>query len=121
MRRAVSAIERCPGVIAPFPGGAVRSGSKVGSRYEGLRGSTNEAFSPALVGRVVTELLPGVAAAVEIVIDGIDETTVGQAMAAGIEAAVGPELLAVSAGNYGGKLGKFHFHLHKVLTPTTSG
>jgi formylmethanofuran--tetrahydromethanopterin N-formyltransferase len=129
VRRAVSAIERCPGVIAPFPGGAVRSGSKVGSRYEGLRGSTNEAFSPALVGRVVTELLPGVAAAVEIVIDGIDETTVGKAMAAGIEAAVGPELLAVSAGNYGGKLGKFHFHLHKVLhkvlpkvlTPTTSG
>jgi formylmethanofuran--tetrahydromethanopterin N-formyltransferase len=121
VRRAVSAIERCPGVIAPFPGGAVRSGSKVGSRYEGLRGSTNEAFSPALVGRVVTELLPGVAAAVEIVIDGIDETTVGKAMAAGIEAAVGPELLAVSAGNYGGKLGKFHFHLHKVLTPSTSG
>ena len=73
----------------------------------------------------MTELLPGVAAAVEIVIDGIDETTVGKAMAAGIEAAVGPELLAVSAGNYGGKLGKFHFHLHKVLTkvliPTTSG
>jgi formylmethanofuran--tetrahydromethanopterin N-formyltransferase len=121
VRRAVVAIDRCPGVITPFPGGAVRSGSKVGSRYEGLRGSTNEAFSPALVGRVVTELLPGVGAAVEIVIDGVDETTVGTAMAAGIEAAVGPELLAVSAGNYGGKLGKFHFHLHKVLTPTTSG
>jgi hypothetical protein len=38
---------------------------------------------------------------------------------------LGPELLAVSAGNYGGKLGKFHFHLHKVLTkvltPTASG
>jgi formylmethanofuran--tetrahydromethanopterin N-formyltransferase len=58
---------------------------------------------------------------VEIVIDGIDEATVAAAMAAGIEAAVGPELIAISAGNYGGKLGKFHFHLHRVLTPTLAG
>jgi len=121
VRRAVAAIDRCPGVITPFPGGAVRSGSKVGSRYDGLRGSTNEAFSPALVGRVESALHPGVAAAVEIVIDGTDETTVGAAMAAGIEAAVGPELLAVSAGNYGGKLGKFHFHLHRVLAIPSAG
>jgi formylmethanofuran--tetrahydromethanopterin N-formyltransferase len=121
VRRAVAAIDGCPGVIAPFPGGAVRSGSKVGSRYEGLRGSTNEAFSPALVGRVPSELHAGVACAVEIVIDGIDEATVAAAMAAGIEAAVGPELIAISAGNYGGKLGKFHFHLHRVLTPTLAG
>ena len=121
VRRAVAAIDRCPGVIAPFPGGAVRSGSKVGSRYDGLRGSTNEAFSPALVGRVQSELLPGVACAVEIVIDGIDEASVGAAMAAGIEAAVGPDLLAVSAGNYGGKLGKFHFHLRTIFAPPLSG
>ena len=58
---------------------------------------------------------------VEIVIDGIDETTVAEAMAAGIAAAAGPELLAVSAGNYGGKLGKFHFHLHRVLAPRHPG
>ena len=115
VRRAVAAIERMPGVIAPFPGGAVRSGSKVGSRYEGLRGSTNEAFAPALLGRVETELVPGAACAVEVVIDGIDEASVGAAMAAGIRTAAGPDLLAVSAGNYGGKLGKFHFHLHRVL------
>ncbi len=115
VRRAVGAIERMPGVIAPFPGGAVRSGSKVGSRYEGLRGSTNEAFSPALLGRVKTELVPGAACAVEVVIDGVDEAAVAAAMASGIRAAAGPDLLAVSAGNYGGKLGKFHFHLHRVL------
>ena len=53
--------------------------------------------------------------------DGTDETTVAAAMAAGIEAAVGPELLAVSAGNYGGKLGKFHFHLHRVLSLPAAG
>ena len=114
-RRAVAAIAACPGVITPFPGGVVRSGSKVGSRYEGLRGSTNEAFSPALVGRVPGELVPGAAAALEVVIDGIDEQHVAAAMAAGIRAAAGPELLAVSAGNYGGKLGKFHFPLRAIL------
>lgn len=115
VRRAVEAIGRRAGVITPFPGGAVRSGSKVGSRYEGLRGSTNEAFSPALLGRVATELVPDAACAVEVVIDGIDEATVGTAMAEGIRAAAGDDLLAVSAGNYGGKLGKFHFHLREVL------
>jgi formylmethanofuran--tetrahydromethanopterin N-formyltransferase len=62
-----------------------------------------------------------VACAVEIVIDGIDEASVGAAMAAGIEAAVGPDLLAVSAGNYGGKLGKFHFHLRTIFAPPLSG
>ena len=114
-RRAVAAIDACPGTILPFPGGVVRSGSKVGSRYEGLRGSTNEAFCPSLLGRVPTELAAGTACALEIVIDGSDEPTVAAAMAAGMRAAAGPELLAISAGNYGGKLGKFHFHLRHVL------
>lgn len=120
-RRAVEAILACPGVITPFPGGVVRSGSKVGSRYEGLRGSTNEAFSPALAGRVPGELVPGAAAALEVVIDGIDERSVADAMAAGIRGAAGPELLAVSAGNYGGKLGKFHFHLRAILASSAAG
>lgn len=114
-RRAVAAIAAVPGTITPFPGGVVRSGSKVGSRYEGLKASTNDAFCPALVGRVETSLVPGATACLEVVIDGTDEAAVATAMAAGIRAAVGPGLLAVSAGNYGGKLGKFHFHLRQVL------
>ncbi len=116
-RRAVDAIAAIPGTITPFPGGVVRSGSKVGSRYEALRASTNEAFCPALVGRVETSLVAGAACSLEIVIDGIDESSVAAAMAGGIRAAVGPEILAVSAGNYGGKLGKFHFHLRQLLRP----
>ena len=116
-RRAVTALAALPGVITPFPGGVVRSGSKVGSRYEGLRASTNEAFCPALAGRVDTALVAGACCGLEIVIDGVDEPTVAAAMAAGIRAAAGPGILAVSAGNYGGKLGKFHFHLHQVLRP----
>jgi formylmethanofuran--tetrahydromethanopterin N-formyltransferase len=114
-RRAVAAIAALPGVITPFPGGVVRSGSKVGSRYEGLRASTNDAFCPGLAGRVATALVPGAACGLEIVIDGIDEPTVAAAMAAGIRAAAAPGIVGISAGNYGGKLGKFHFHLHQVL------
>ena len=114
-RRAVTAIAAMPAVITPFPGGVVRSGSKVGSRYEGLRASTNDAFCPGLAGRVDTALVAAAACGLEIVIDGIDEPTVAAAMAAGIRAAAAPGIVAVSAGNYGGKLGKFHFHLRQVL------
>jgi len=114
-RRAVTAIAAIPGTIAPFPGGVVRSGSKVGSRYAQLKASTNDAFCPGLVGRVPTELAADAACAVEIVIDGIDGDAVAAAMAAGIRAAAGPDIPAISAGNYGGKLGKFHFHLRDVL------
>jgi len=114
-RRAVEAIAGVGGAITPFPGGVVRSGSKVGSRYAALRASTNEVFCPALVGRVASELDPAASCALEIVIDGVDRSAVAAAMAAGIRAAAGPDIPAISAGNYGGKLGKFHFHLHEVL------
>jgi formylmethanofuran--tetrahydromethanopterin N-formyltransferase len=117
-RRAVEAIAAVPGTITPFPGGVVRSGSKVGSRYAALRASTNDAFCPSLVGRTETELVEAAVAALEIVIDGIDETAVAKAMVAAIEAAAGEGILAIAAGNYGGKLGKFHFHLHRLLKET---
>jgi len=115
VRRGVAAIAAVPGTITPFPGGAVRSGSKVGSRYPVLKASTNEAFSPALAGRVPSELHPAAACCIEVVIDGESETAVAAAMAAGIRAAAGPGIPAIAAGNYGGKLGKFHFRLHDVL------
>ncbi len=114
-RRAVAAIEPLPGTITPFPGGVVRSGSKVGSIYESLRASTNEAFCPGLVGRDPTSLHPDASACLEIVIDGTNEQAVATAMASGIRAASGNDVPAISAGNYGGALGKFHFHLHQVL------
>ena len=116
VRRGVDAIAKLPGVITPFPGGAVRSGSKVGSRYESLKASTNEAFCPALAGRVASELDPAAACCIEVVIDGESETAVAAAMASGIRAAAGPGIPAISAGNYGGRLGKFHFRLHDILS-----
>lgn len=117
-RRAVDAISGLSGVITPFPGGVVRSGSKVGSRYKKLRASTNDAYCPTLRGRTESHLRPEANCAYEIVIDGIDEPSVAAAMAAAIRAAAGPGVLHIGAGNYGGKLGKFHFHLRQVLAET---
>ena len=114
-RRGAEALQGLGGVIAPFPGGVARSGSKVGSRYKTLKASTADTFCPTLRGRVKTRLQPGVNCAYEIVVDGVDEPTVARAMRTAIEAAAGPGLLAISAGNYGGKLGKFHFHLRKLF------
>ncbi len=113
-RRAAEAVAASSGVIAPFPGGVVRSGSKVGSRYKQLKASTSDSFCPTLRGRVETNLHDGVNCVYEIVIDGVDESSVATAMAAAIQAASGDGVIAISAGNYGGKLGKFHFHLRSL-------
>jgi formylmethanofuran--tetrahydromethanopterin N-formyltransferase len=43
---AIEAMRQVPNVIMPFPGGVVRSGSKVGSKYKALNASTNDAFCP---------------------------------------------------------------------------
>jgi formylmethanofuran--tetrahydromethanopterin N-formyltransferase len=115
---AVAAIERVPDVIAPFPGGIVRSGSKVGSKYKSVRASTNEAYCPTLRGAVKTALDDTVNSVLEIVIDGLTPDAVAAAMRAGLAAIVklGPKrgALRVGAGNYGGKLGPHHFHLRKL-------
>lgn len=114
-RRAVEAVGPLAGVITPFPGGIARSGSKVGSRYKKLPASTADAYCPTLRGRVETQLLPEANYALEIVIDGVDEAAVGAAMTAALRAAAGEGVVAIGAGNYGGKLGKFHFRLHELL------
>ncbi len=115
VRRAMEAIAPLPGVIAPFPGGVARSGSKIGSRYKKLKASTADAYCPTLRGRVETKLVEGANCCYEIVLDGSEEESIGRALAQGMRAAAGPGLLAITAGNYGGKLGKFHFHLHELL------
>lgn len=113
--RAVEAIGHVPDVITPFPGGIVSSGSKVGSRYRGLTVSANEQFSPVLRSRVNHQLHEGVNSVLEIVIDGLTDAAIRQAMKTGMEAAAGPGVIAISAGNYGGKLGKFHFPLRAIM------
>jgi formylmethanofuran--tetrahydromethanopterin N-formyltransferase len=112
---AAVAVSNTPGAIAPFPGGVCRSPSKPGSRYQNVRASTSDAFCPTLRSRTVTQLTRQVKAVYEIVIDGTSEEVVGRAMAAGIRAACQPGVVRITAGNYGGKLGPYHLHLHKLL------
>jgi formylmethanofuran--tetrahydromethanopterin N-formyltransferase len=117
--RAVDAIAKVRNVILPFPGGVVRSGSKVGSKYPMLMASTNQAYCPTLVGLTESQLPEGTGCVLEIVIDGLDAPSIREAMRTGIRAACagGAErgLLRITAGNYGGKLGPHHFHLHEVI------
>lgn len=116
---AVAAIDQVPGVITPFPGGVVRSGSKIGSKYKALPASTNDAFCPTLRGVAKSELSAEVEAVLEIVIDAVTDADMRVAMRAGLDAvcAVGAAggVVRLSAGNYGGKLGKFHYHLREIL------
>lgn len=116
---AAAAAATVTGVILPFPGGLVRSGSKVGSRYAGLRASTNDAWCPTLVAGGSSKVPPGCDTVLEIVIDGLDAGAIAEAMRRGLHAAAarGPQggVRLISAGNYGGSLGRHHFHLRDLL------
>jgi formylmethanofuran--tetrahydromethanopterin N-formyltransferase len=116
---AVDAIRHVTGAIMPFPGGITRSGSKIGGRSKGIIASTNEAFAPTLRGVLESQLDADTNAVLEIVIDGETSHAVAAAMKAGIKAVtdLGPKKGAtrISAGNYGGKLGKFIYPLRDLL------
>lgn len=116
---AIEAMRKVPNVIMPFPGGVVRSGSKVGSKYKALGASTNDAFCPTLKGQTKSDLSPDIESVMEIVIDGLTKADIDQAMRVGIEAAcslgAANGICRISAGNYGGKLGPFLFHLQEIM------
>ncbi|MGD9785255.1 MAG: formylmethanofuran--tetrahydromethanopterin N-formyltransferase [Hyphomicrobiaceae bacterium] len=116
---AVAAMAKIGDVITPFPGGIVRSGSKVGSKYKGVIASTNDAFCPTLRGAVKSDLSDDTLAVLEIVIDGLTSKSVADAMRAGLAAvtSIGASkgVTRVSAGNYGGNLGQHHYHLKELL------
>ena len=112
---ATKAMRELNDIILPFPNGVVRSGSKVGSKYKKLIASTNDAYCPTLRGVVEnSELDDGINSVLEIVIDGLTLTAVEQAMRVGAIAATKPGIKKISAGNYGGGLGQYHIHLHKL-------
>jgi formylmethanofuran--tetrahydromethanopterin N-formyltransferase len=119
---AVDAMRGIRGVVLPFPGGIVRSGSKVGARhYKKMVASTNEAFCPTLRGRrrVKSQLPEGVNCVLEIVVDGLDREAIQASLRAGIAAACRPGVIEISAGNYGGKLGKHSFQLRELVEAGT--
>jgi formylmethanofuran--tetrahydromethanopterin N-formyltransferase len=110
-----------PGTILPFPGGVVRSGSKVGSRrIKSMIASTNDAYCPTLRAVTKSALPEGVNSVLEIVVNGVDAPSIATSMRAGIDAACRSGVIAISAGNYGGKLGPHHFHLREIMTGVAS-
>ena len=84
-----------------------------------LIASTNDAFCPTLKGLQQSALDPDIGSVFEIVIDGLTSDAVRQAMQVGLKAAaaLGPDAgpVRISAGNYGGKLGRFHYHLKELI------
>jgi formylmethanofuran--tetrahydromethanopterin N-formyltransferase len=116
---AIEAMQKLPNIIMPFPGGIVRSGSKVGSKYKALMASTNEAYCPTLRGLVKSKLDAEIGSVMEIVINGLSDNDVRLATRTGINAVcelgAAAGIKRISAGNYGGKLGQFHFHLREVM------
>ena len=115
---AVKEMTKIDNIILPFPGGIVRSGSKVGSKYKNLIASTNNAYCPTLKGITKTSLGKDIECVLEIVIDGINEKDIALAIKKGINIICkkfNKGIKSISAGNYGGKLGPFHFHLRDIM------
>ncbi|MBV8940446.1 MAG: formylmethanofuran--tetrahydromethanopterin N-formyltransferase [Solirubrobacterales bacterium] len=121
LRSAQAAAEamRGEGIALPFPGGIVRSGSKVGAlSSKSMPASTNHQLAPTLRAQTSDTLVPdGVGAVFEIVIDGVSEDAVREAMRRGLHASAAAGATHVSAANFGGKLGEFHFPLAELRDP----
>jgi formylmethanofuran--tetrahydromethanopterin N-formyltransferase len=115
-KAAVKAIERVEGAYTPFPGGLVGSGSKPSSRYKALRASTNERYCPTMKGIVPDTYVPKDSEfVVEVVINGLTEKAVADATKAAIlEVCQHKGVISISAGNFGGALGKYKIHLHEL-------
>ena len=115
---AVKEMTKVNNIILPFPGGIVRSGSKVGSKYKNLIASTNDAYCPTLKGITKTKLSKTNESVLEIVIDGTNEKDISLAIKKGISIICkkfNKGIKTISAGNYGGKLGPYHFHLRDIM------
>ena len=122
-RLAAAAASTVHGAILPFPGGVAASGSKAGSSYKFTIASTYAEYCPTLKGKagVTTKLPDGVVSVQEIIIDGPDLATLSAATQLAIQAAVNvPDLERISAGNYGGRLGKSFIYLHPEKAPAPS-
>ncbi len=117
----VRAVAQVPGVIMPFPGGVAGSGSKAGSRYSFSIASTYQDYCPTLREQLgdKSRLPAGVGSVMEIIINGRDLETISQATQAAIAASRQTSgLLKISAGNYGGRLGKSFIYLRGAPSTT---
>ncbi|MGL4554733.1 MAG: formylmethanofuran--tetrahydromethanopterin N-formyltransferase [Gemmataceae bacterium] len=118
--RAAAAAAEVPGTILPFPGGIASSGSKAGSRYKFSVASTYEAYCPTLKAKLgdASRVPDGVASVMEIIVNGKDLATITHATRRAIEASQDTAgLVRISAGNYGGRLGKSFIYLRPDRQP----
>lgn len=112
---AVAAMRKIEGVVMPFPGGIVSSGSKVQSKYSFLNAATNTKYCPTIKAQTESDLTEEVGSVLEIVIDGLTVEATAAAMKAGIKAAAVDGVIKITAGNYGGDLGSENFYLKEIL------
>jgi formylmethanofuran--tetrahydromethanopterin N-formyltransferase len=115
-KKALERISNTNGVVTPFD--VCSAGSKVETKFPLIGGTTNHPYCPSLKNRLGGEsLVPeSVKYIPEIVINGVSLGAVKEAMKVGIEAASRvEEVLRISAGNYGGTLGKYKIHLRELL------
>jgi formylmethanofuran--tetrahydromethanopterin N-formyltransferase len=118
--RAAAGASSVAGVVLPFPGGLAASGSKAGSRYKFMIASTYAEYCPTLRGKLgeKSKVPEGIVSIQEIILNGRDLSTIAKATQAAITASVEtPGLATISAGNYGGRLGKSFVFLHPEKQP----
>ena len=114
-QKALAAIHDVDGVITPFD--ICAAGSKTETRYPAIGPTTNHPYCPTLKEKLENEsrIPKDVKYVPEIVINGISLDAVKTAMKVGIDAARQVEgVLRVSAGNYGGELGKYKIRLREL-------
>ncbi|MFP4371631.1 MAG: formylmethanofuran--tetrahydromethanopterin N-formyltransferase [Halanaerobium sp.] len=119
--KAVEAMRKIEGVVMPFPGGIVSSGSKVTSKYSFLNAATNTKYCPTIKAQTETNLSEEVGSVLEIVIDGLSVEATAEAMRVGIKAAAVEGVIKITAGNYGGDLGTENFYLREILRGDLDG
>jgi formylmethanofuran--tetrahydromethanopterin N-formyltransferase len=114
--KALDAISQVEGVIAPF--GICSAGSKPETKFPLIGPTTNHPYCSTLKTRLGQEskVPKGVKYIPEIVINGTSMEAVKKAMKAGIQSAKQVDgVVKVSAGNYGGKLGKHKIYLKELF------
>ncbi|RLI17476.1 formylmethanofuran--tetrahydromethanopterin formyltransferase, partial [Candidatus Bathyarchaeota archaeon] len=113
---ALNAIHKVEGIITPFD--ICSAGSKPETRFPWIGPTTNHPYCPSLKAKLGEEskVPENVNYIPEIVINGVSLEAVKEAMKCGIEAALTvDDVVKVSAGNYGGKLGEYKIYLRELF------
>ena len=116
-RKALDAIGQVEGTITPFD--ICSAGSKPETKFPWIGPTTNHPYCPSLKKQLAKEskVPEGVNYIPEIVINGASIDAVKEAIKAGINTAREVDgVLRISAGNYGGKLGKYKIYLKELFS-----